>query len=560
MTRFATAFGAKILLLCTAMMFHVCPTCAGEPQNRRAMPSRPYMLMYGYSDAMKSLWTESLQYINIITGCTEDFEFVRDLRDRGILFAYHVTPRLDLECHTAEELADCWCRVLENDFNGRLPGGFDAIAVDEIGSEDGTDEAQRICEALRLARSRCPDRRIFVWGTWRMGQGGGQSFRLSPFVTYDEELRAVNEYADLFLYEWYVREGNQQLSEFVSTARNLERRSPGLLAKTLYGLYISQSAPFVADDSPGVDFKDYLDEQFHRFANEPVLQRTAGLAFWCFYRAKLDTIAYINQLIGHYYLQKRQDYFGDGNFSQLVQNPSFERRASWVSTQGKRGLIDVVRYGGKRAIPSAHGSVSHGTSCLHMVRGETPNLVRQRLSLKPDTWYTASGFFYAETHLGQGRIRTVSEALEPLQASSGNNSYWDPWQMPVTTFKTASNGVIWLELTDEEVPEGSSSYWDYVEIEECFGINRPTTIADISFDSRDQQLSIAGENIMPGSLLQIDESGYHPILWQSATRAAVQLQRLPDAGSHRIDILKPSWCLHVHEFHGEFSLATSNMK
>jgi len=502
--------------------------------------------MYGFSDASLPRWTDTLDCVNIITGMTEDAALVQDLRARGVLFAYHVIARAEPGRETAEELANYWCEALENDLGGDLPGGFDAMAIDEIGSPDGTDESRRICEALRLTRQRCPDRRVFVWGGWRLGEGGGGSRYVAADVTYDHELRAVHEYADLLLYERYIREGNPQFYNFVPSAENLARRVPGMLGKTIYGLYISQSKPFVGDDSEGFDFKDFLDEQFHMFANAPALKQTPGIAFWPFYRAKADTIAHVNELIRHYCHRGRTDYYGDGDCNQIVQNPGFEDDGVWELAPGTDGSLTVGGYTAPEGVPDKHDPASHGKRRLKMIRGRTPNQARQTLSLKPDTWYTLTAYCFVSE--GQGTPTTQALGLEgePLQTQRGQTE-WDLWLTPVITFRTNSTGQAVIVLTDEAIPEGHASYWDFVEIEECRGINRPTELSRVELDAEGQRILLRGRNFMPGSMLQVDDRDPVPITWHSPYRASAPTPDLLTRGQHTLTLKKPNWCLHPHE-------------
>ncbi len=194
--------------------------CSGADE-RRPMPPAPHVLMYGFSDQSLPLWADTFNCVNIVTGTTEDAGLVQELRAKGVMFAYHVIAAKAPGRETPTELADYWCGALENDLGGALPGGFDAIAIDEIGSPDGSEDSARICEALKLTRERLPDRRIFVGGGWRMGAAGVSEY-VPEGTTYDDELWAVLDHCDLLLYEMYLREGNPQFYTWVPWADNLE--------------------------------------------------------------------------------------------------------------------------------------------------------------------------------------------------------------------------------------------------------------------------------------------------------------------------------------------------
>jgi len=515
-------------------------------EARRPMPGAPYVLMYGFSDQMLPNWADTLNHANIITGQTADADLVKRLRERGAMFAYHVNAAEAPGRETPAELAGYWCAALENDLGGKLPGGFDAVAIDEIGSSDGTDESKRICEALRLTRERCPDRRLLVWGGWRMGHGGGGSRYVDAATTYDDELRAVYEHCDLFLYEQYIREGNPQFYLFRPAAENLERRVPGLLSKTIHGLYISQNKPFVADDSDAYDFKGFLDEQFHMLTNDPVLKQTPGVAFWPFYRARADTIAHVNELVRHYYQEGRTDYYGDGEYKQLVQNAGFETDGVWELNAGAGGAVEIVEYAACEGVPDKHDPVSHGKRCLSLRRGAVPNAARQTLKLKPDTWYTLTAWCLLPPAGGPPQTQALSADGTPLETQRGLTK-WDEWLTPVITFRTDRTGETVIVLTDEPLPEGTLSYWDFVEIEGCRGLSRPSVLVRATRDEATKRVLLEGGNLMPGSTLQIDGREPVPSAWESATRASVPLPEDLTPGAHEVVLRKPNWCLHPHE-------------
>jgi len=513
---------------------------------RRPMPKPPYILMYGFADRMLPNWADTFNRVNLITGQTEDAELVKDLRERGIMFAYHVSAAKAPGRETPQELAAYWCGALENDLAGKLPGGFDAIAIDEIASPDGSDESKRICEALRLTRERCPDRRLLVWAGWRVAHGGGGSRYVDPNVTYDDELRAVNDYCDLLLYEEYIREGNPQLYLFRPAAENLERRVPGLLSRTIYGLYISQSKPFVGDDSDALDFKDFLDEQFHLLTNDPVLKQTPGVAFWPFYRARADTIAHVNELIRHYYQEGKTDYYGRGDYRQIVQNPGFEDDGGWELVPGDGGSVEIVEYASLQGVPDKHDPASHGKRCLKMERGTAPNATRQTLKLKPGTWYTLTAYCFLPQAGEPPETRALGVDGKPLDTQRGLTK-WDPWLTPVITFRTDDTGATTIVLTDETLAQRALSYWDFVEIEQCRGLNRPTVLTKATWDQGARRVILEGDNFMPGSTLQIDEREPVPINWESPSQAWVATPDGLQPGPHVLLLKKPNWCLHPHE-------------
>jgi len=283
-----------------------------DPSPARVRLKTPTIVMYGYNDAMRKQWSETLKTANVITGHTSDPKFVKTLRDKGVVFAWHVTN--PPKAQTVAELVDAWSAPFANTLDGKLPGGFDAIAIDELRPvKDGSPQSKRVVAALRELRRRYPKRLIFVWSMWQLAAGnslGRHSFKDS----FDDLLRAARDYADQFWLECYIREANPQFHLFKDLARNISKRMPKLMKKTVFGLYISQTKPFIADDDKNVDFFEFLDAQCHLIRNDPLLSKTRGVAFWAFYRAKPKTITHVNALARHYFIKGRKKYYGSGKW------------------------------------------------------------------------------------------------------------------------------------------------------------------------------------------------------------------------------------------------------
>jgi hypothetical protein len=428
------------------------------------LPARS-VVMYGYSDGMRDRWDETLRTCNLVTGHTSDAALVRRLREQGKIFCWHVNNTPGENLQSVEDFVNYWSAPFRDTLQGRLPGGFDAISIDELhASPDGSPESQRVVEALRELRRRYPNRLIFAWGVWKLAQGGGIGAYSTP-DRYDQLLNAVNSLTDQFWLEAYIREGNPQLDLFGELARNLNARVPGLLRKTLFGLYITQTEPFIADDSADVDFFGLLDEQFHLLRNTPLLAPSPGVAFWPFYRARPETLRFVNAAVRHYYLNGQIDYLGAGSWKQLVGNPSFEGPGGWELAPGQDGGVSIVPYA-EAAIPAAHGSVSQGKRCLTMRRGSTANVAAQTLQLRPGHRYLLSAYVYGEgrptMEVSAGKETLGFESLTELKAGE-----WNRVTLRFTAPK--SGGPIQVRLKDDPKAPRDVMFWDFVELEELPG-------------------------------------------------------------------------------------------
>ncbi|MFO1022623.1 MAG: hypothetical protein U0903_18285 [Planctomycetales bacterium] len=275
----------------------------------------PYRVMYGYCDPedlrvggfwqsreeWNNSWEDVFQHFNVITGRTTDADLVKRLRAKGKVFAYHVQNKNE----NWESLLQEWSRPFEDTLNGDLPGGFDAISIDELHSNpDGSVESDNTIKALRELHKRWPHKIIIAWAVAKVGLGGSTGSygkRYAEGHLFDRQLKAVADCCNLLIIESYQREANPHFAMANEVAHNLEARHPGLIKKTIIGLGISQSPDLNYDDRPDMDFGEHLEKQIKLIHADHVLKQTPGIGFWAFYRAKPELMPTLNGLVDKYY-------------------------------------------------------------------------------------------------------------------------------------------------------------------------------------------------------------------------------------------------------------------
>ena len=110
----------------------------------------------------------------------------------------------------------------EDTLGGRLPGGYDAIAIDELHAahKDGTAHSDAVVAVLQRLRENYPNKGVYVAAVWAYG---GKS------ADYSDQLRAVKGYADMLMLEVYIREGNPSYGWLAGHAAD----APGWHAKVV---------------------------------------------------------------------------------------------------------------------------------------------------------------------------------------------------------------------------------------------------------------------------------------------------------------------------------------
>jgi len=441
--------------------------------------------MYGHSDdagATDAFRQDVVPAFTVIEGTSSNASFIKELRDQGKVYAAHVN---NIAGESASQLLARWRAPFQNTIGGQLPGGYDAIAIDELlgASTNGTANSNAVVSALGQLRSLYPDKGIYVATTWHYGSQSGN---------YTHQLNALNTYADLVMVENYLREDNYNYGYFHSYADNLKAAVPGILDKSVYGIYIPQGN-FVADTSTDVGFWGFLDDQLHRIRNDADAATMPGIMFWPYYQSEKDlTPDYVSRLVDHYYLQGNTDFYGDGGMEQLITNPQFESNTSgWSLSAGSGGSIQRFNYSSV-SIQDDHDKfdqASHGSSGLKMLRGSTPNEAAFRVNgLDPNMVYTVSAFVISETANQRAQLAiteldgTLIEMEQSYTVGSPPDYYqkWNEWSRLDFHFVPTASSIN-VVLSDTTTSSGTTLYWDFVELEAAYPVDTPPPPAETDF-------------------------------------------------------------------------------
>ena len=460
-----------ITLSLLTLLVSICGLARGVFAQSAGTSPDPFIFMYGHHDGagVSDAFREIMPPLSVVEGTSTDADFIKELRDSGRVYAAHVINPVG---ESAAQLLARWRAPFENNLGGQLPGGYDAIAIDELHGSDSNSTAHSaaVVDALGQLRALYPDKKIYAAATWHYG---------SNAANYSDQLAAVNTHTDMLMLEAYIREGNPSYGWLTSWADNLKATVPGILNKSVYGLYVSQNG-YVADDTTNVGFWGHLDEQFHRIRNDADAATMPGVMFWVYYRSKQDlTPDYVSRLVDHYYTQNNTSYFGDGNTAQLIANPQFETNTSgWTLNQGAGGTVQRFNYSSVsfEADHDDYGQASHGSYGLKTIRGSTPNTASLEMSgLDTDMIYTVSAWVMAEQSNRHAKLAIIETDGTPIESMTVDNvgtppdwyAKWNEWSRIAFNFRPTSDTVD-VVLSDEPAAAGTALYWDFVELEEAF--------------------------------------------------------------------------------------------
>ncbi len=430
------------------------------------IPPRPFICMYGHSDdaGVTTSFRKLIPRFSVIEGTSSNAKFIVELRGKGCIYAAHVTNPVN---GTAAELVSLWRKPFENTLAGQLPGGYDAIAIDELrANPDGSVQSNRVCQALADLRELYPKKQIYAAATWQLGREASK---------YSQQLRAVYRHVDVLMLEVYLRETRRAYGYFAAWADQLKAVEPGLLKKTVYGLGVAQRG-YLYDDSTDVGFFGHLDQQFHSIRTDADASKMPGIMFWVYYRSETKvTPRHLARLVDHYFLKRKTDYLGDGKAGQLVGNPLFATLTGWKCQPGEGGSLEQFQYGSVAGLQNDHddhGWSLHGKHGLKMVRGSRPNTASFEVRrLDPRMIYTVSAWVHSDKPGRRAGLRVTETGgrviAEEETDRAGRGTQWNEWTRLVFDFQP-SRSTIQIELHDRNSRTGAVLFWDFVELEAVY--------------------------------------------------------------------------------------------
>ncbi|MCH2117922.1 MAG: hypothetical protein MK161_09525 [Pirellulales bacterium] len=418
-------------------------------------------------------------HFTVIGGKTTDAALVQQLRSEGKLFFYNVW--IGDGTYTTQQMVDTWSAPFNDTRGGELPGGFDAIEINEILPwHNGSVNSNRVVAALGQLRDEYTDKIIAAFSAQEFGWNTG---------LYSNMLNAINDHADLFLFEAYLDEyaAPDNVLWHANMATLLENQVPGLIDKTIFAL-LSYQGNSSADSTTDIGFWGFLDAQMHAIRNHPVTSRMPGIGSY-YYSLGLTT-DFMGRAMDHYYVQGNTDYFGDGDMTQMVSNPQFENSTSgWELDAGAGGSVGIFNYDSE-PVSNTHGvswnipggnCCSHGTYGLKTVRGSEANEVSYAATVEAGLTYHISAYVHAGTggDFDDAKVQIMTDSGNLIAEGLGSqmetlHGLPNPWK--AITFNFVANPGqedIRIVFTDDAADPGDVFYWDFVEMEDAFVPDAP---------------------------------------------------------------------------------------
>ncbi|MFQ5433417.1 MAG: hypothetical protein ACE5FD_00930 [Anaerolineae bacterium] len=191
---------------------------------------------------------------------------------------------------------------------------------------------------------------------------------------------------------------------------------PGFIQDNLVYVVSTSNYHYSMDITPDLDFKVFLDIQFHHYANYPTLRGMYGICLYALSGTSTDMLLYGMKLIRHYCIEGRRGRMTNAPLRlPHLTNPGFEQDLEgWQAHPIEAGGISVVpikeqkyqnRFWPNQVPPS-------GAKMLQMVRSASgPNTIQQKIvKLIPGKLYSMA--LYVSDYSNFGRLQLVPISIE----------------------------------------------------------------------------------------------------------------------------------------------------
>ena len=318
-------------------------------------------------------------------------------------------------------------------------------------------------------------------------------------------MRAVLDAGYPFAFERYLPEQRteERAREFireqlVEAAAGWEDSLPGSMRHALIVLgYMSHPTESV-NVNPGVDFKVYMDMQFHVLANDPVFQGAYGIQEYLSSYCDEENVRWAARLYRHYGIEGNTARCTDDPYVlPHLTNADFEKGTDgWTVEPAAAGSAKTHKMDAYSWLQGRYPQTSQGDTFLLTERSaEAPNVIRQRIkALEPGRLYSLKLFTadYGDLSTGKSHKKTnaVTIRLEGADELPGGFQFTVPncYSHEVGAFDSSHNAWMnyhWrvfrakaaaadLTITDWESdtkpggPIGQQLMFNFVEVQPYF--------------------------------------------------------------------------------------------
>ncbi len=199
-----------------------------------------------------------------------------------------------------------------------------------------------------------------------------------------------------------------------------EQNLPGCTKHTQMCLSLFTAHPLTVDTNPGVDYKVYLDMQYHHLANDPVFWDLDGFIPFGAGLADEEVLRWHARLYRHYCIEGKTEMLSPYPYElTYIENADFAQGLQgWTVSPAEEGSIEGKTMPGyDRVVQGGWYRATLGDSFLWMKKSKSaPNTVAQKLTgLEPGRLYSLKMYTLDYQHPQVEQELAISIKLTPVE-------------------------------------------------------------------------------------------------------------------------------------------------
>ena len=265
---------------------------------------------------------------------------------------------------------------------------------------------------------------------------------------------------------------------------------PDLQRHLIVCLGVFSSFPLTLNHDPNVDFKVYLDMQFHHLATDPAFRNLYGIMDWTSGYMDEETVRWLGKLYRHYCLEGKRTHlseeYGFRYRTEHLRNPDFAvGLTGWSVTPAEEGSMEARQLEGYGWTQGRWPRTKKGDTFLWMKRSaHRPNRIAQDITnLEPGRLYALKfvtadfqGLTQQKTEKALHALSIQIEGAEPVPERSFQEviatrtvrGQWLNYHWRVFRARSSQARLVisdWASATEPGGPIGQELMLNFVELQ-----------------------------------------------------------------------------------------------
>ena len=278
---------------------------------------------------------------------------------------------------------------------------------------------------------------------------------------------------------------------------------PGLVEENLFYVFGISDYHWSFDLAPELDFKVFLDLEFHHIVNHPGFLDMYGVGLYSLNSSTEEISRYASALVRHYCIEGRNDRFtADPLEVTHIRNPGFEEdTAHWQIQAAAPGSVEALHV---VQLPYTNTVTDRAIPHLNMVLRTTrsdqaPNVISQPITgLTPGRFYSLRVMVSDLTDIATTRVLPLSIAIAGAEViedrtmdqpwttrfdrREGGGQLTACWNFRHRVFRALGTGATltlsdWPEASGPGGEVGHEMIWDFIEVQPYFMSLEPESLS-----------------------------------------------------------------------------------